>query len=466
MTEIALNEIIKAVDGELVQGDPSLIITGISIDSRSTNPGELFIALPGERFDGHHFLDQAFERGATAVLIMKAMDVPVGRGSVIRVPDTLKALGMLARFHRRKFDIPVIGITGSNGKTTTKDLVAAVLSQQWPIVYTAGNFNNEIGLPLTLFKISSAAKAAVVEMGMRGLGQIRELAKIAEPNIGIVTNVGLSHLELLGSQENIARAKSELIEALPPDGLAILNGDDPWVRKMKDHCPGRSILFGMEGSNLDYRAGDLQTGPQGSEFTVYFQGGCCQVQIPIPGRHNVLNALAAFAVGREFGMNPEPIKKGLAQSQLTEKRLHIVKRYGFSIIDDTYNASPSSVKAALETLLTMGAGNRKIAVLADMLELGPTSNQIHREIGEYAAQIGIDLLLTFGELAHDYNAGFDSRSPGKSEHFSQKSALITHLKSILQPGDLILIKGSRGMKMEEVVAALSEMEVGICGQPD
>ena len=460
MASLTLKEIIAAIDGKVVQGDAEPSIAGIAIDSRKIQPGELFIALIGERFDGHNFLAQAAAAGAAALVVMKTTDLPADCGPVIQVEDTLKALGMIARLYRRKFDIPVIAITGSNGKTTTKDLVAAVLSEQWSIIKTEANFNNEIGLPLTLLQIKAETQAAVVEMGMRGAGQIRQLAAIAEPSIGVVTNVGLSHLELLGSQENIALAKSELDEALPPTGLAVLNGDDPLVRKMQELHRGKTVLYGIEGLRLDYRADDLKIGPQGSTFTVHFKGGHSAVQLPIAGRHNVLNALAAIAVARECGISSEMIQKGLAQPQLTAKRLNIIERNGIAIIDDTYNASPASVKAALDVLKISGMGRRKIAVLADMLELGPTAAQIHREIGEYAARTGVDRMLSFGDLALGYSEGFNRVAAGKSEHYLEKQALIDRLQSLIQPNDLILIKGSRGMKMDEVVAALSEMEVG------
>lgn len=459
MANFTLEAILAAVGGTIVQSSPAQEFNNIQIDSRKVQSGDLFIALTGERFDGHDFLSQVALRGAAAAVVMKEVAIPSELG-LIRVADTLEALGAIARLQRRKFNIPVIAITGSNGKTTTKDLIAAVLEQQLMITKTEANFNNEIGLPLTLLKITQASQAVVVEMGMRGLGQIRSLAAFAEPELAVITNVGLTHLELLGSQENIGRAKAELVEALPQNGVAILNGDDPIVRQMTALNKGRSVLFGIDQIGLDYRADEIRMSSSGSTFKVYYKGGFLEVQLPLPGKHNILNALAAIAVGRELGIEPERIKKGLAQPELTGKRLHIIERNEYVIIDDTYNASPTSVKASLEVLINT-IGKRKIAVLADMLELGPTAVPIHQEIGKYASTIGVDYLFGFGDLGREYVAGYQSAMQGTAQHFSTKTALIAQLRSMLHPNDVILIKGSRGMKMEEVVAAISETGVGV-----
>ncbi|HBE77621.1 MAG TPA: UDP-N-acetylmuramoyl-tripeptide--D-alanyl-D-alanine ligase, partial [Firmicutes bacterium] len=298
MAEYTLAELIAVTGGVLLQNGTQPVFTGVSTDSRQVQPGELFIALKGEHFNGHDFLRKAASRGATALIIMDELPIPAGP-FVIKVSDTLKALGDLARFHRRRFGVPVIGITGSNGKTTTKDLLASILQQEFSLVKTEANFNNEIGLPLTLFKMNRQTQAVVVEMGMRGLGQISNLAGIAEPNFGIVTNVGLTHLELLGSQHNIARAKAELVQSLPENGLAILNGDDPLVREMASVTNARVVLYGIEGSDLHYRAGEIEMNESGSQFTVFFQNTCLKLALPIPGRHNILNALGAIAVAKE-----------------------------------------------------------------------------------------------------------------------------------------------------------------------
>ncbi|HBF38296.1 MAG TPA: UDP-N-acetylmuramoyl-tripeptide--D-alanyl-D-alanine ligase [Firmicutes bacterium] len=460
MIDFTLDELKAATGGILIQQSSVRSFAGVSTDSRHVNPGEIFIALKGEHFNGHDFLATAVQMGAAALIVMD--DGPAFDGiTIIKVLDTLKALGDIARFHRRRFQTPLIAITGSNGKTTTKDLVASILGQELPLVKTEANFNNEIGLPLTLLKIRSQTKAIVVEMGMRGLGQIRNLAGIAEPTIGLVTNVGLTHLELLKTQQNIAKAKSELIEALPNDGLAFLNGDDLLVREMQYRTKARKVFYGMEGPDLDYQAEVIEMTDSGSRFKAIFKNGSLVITLPIPGRHNIMNALAAIAVAKELGISEQNIQKGLAEPVLSGKRLNIIEKNGYRIIDDTYNASPTSVKAAIDVLDSSQSRERKIAVLADMLELGPTSAEIHYDIGAYAAEKGIDHLFACGVLGEQFSKGMNDRTKGRGEYFSDKQALIDRLKAYIKPGDFILVKGSRGMKMEEIVSALSTEEVQI-----
>ncbi len=454
MANFKLSEIIPVIDGQLINGDSELIVTGISTDSRKINRGDLFLALKGERFDGHRFLNEAVTAGAAALLVMEEID-SMRDTPVIRTDDTLKAFGAIARFHRERFKVPVIAITGSNGKTTTKDLVAAVLSQKYNVVKTEANFNNEIGLPLTLLEMDQNTEAVVVEMGMRGLGQIRNLAAIAKPEIGIVTNIGQAHLELLGSEANIAKAKAELIEALPPNGTAVLNGDDPWIRQMSIPKSFRPVWFGLEDSKLDFRAVVLENTSQGTLFQVTGDGIKIDILLPLPGRHNVYNALAAIVTGRILGLSTTAIREGLSAPAMTGRRLKVLNRNQLRIIDDTYNASPASVKAALEVLCQSSGPGKKIAVLADMLELGEASISSHIEVGEYAAKLGVNHLLAYGNLARKYVDGFTSITPKRAEYFSNKPDLIRILKQVARPGDSILVKGSRGMKMEEVVEALT-----------
>jgi len=460
MVRFKLSKIAAVTAGE-PQGGSDIMITGITIDSRLVDSGDLFIAIRGEHFDGHNFISQALAGGAAAVLVDDRLKIPSGIPAVL-VRNTLEALGEIAKAHRSRYHVPVIGITGSNGKTSTKDLVASVFEQARTVVKTEGNFNNEVGLPLTLLRISETTEIAVVEMGMRGLGQIRRLAEICRPNIGIVTNVGLTHLEILGDQANIARAKAELIEFLPPDGLAILNGDDPLVRQMQNQTNARSILYGIESKGLNYRAGEIKILNNGSQFKVYTDKEIMDIFLAVPGKHNIYNALAAIALARETGIGTGMIKKALAKSQITGKRLKIIKAGNYRVIDDTYNASPASVQAALDVLGEMSCGHRKIVVLADMLELGPDAARLHREIGEYAHGKGVESLLAFGDLAREYVAGFKSIDSGAAEYFSDKAELIFRLKGLLEPGDLVLVKGSRSMKMEEVVAALAMEEEASC----
>jgi UDP-N-acetylmuramoyl-tripeptide--D-alanyl-D-alanine ligase len=460
MVEFTLDELMAATGGVLIHRGSCQTFTGVSTDSRQINPGEIFVALKGERFNGHDFLTTVTQLGAAALIVMD--DGPIFEGiTIIKVTDTLKALGNIARFHRRRFAVPLIAITGSNGKTTTKDLVASILGKELSLVKTEANYNNEIGLPLTLLKLNSQTEATVVEMGMRGLGQIRNLARIAEPTIGLVTNVGLTHLELLQTQDNIAKAKSELVESLPYDGLAILNGDDAWVREMGNCTQARKVYYGIEGPNLDYQAEIVEMTDSGSRFKANLNDGSIAITLPVPGRHNVMNAIAAIAAAKELGVTEQSIQNGLADPELSGKRLNIIEKNGYRVIDDTYNASPTSVKAAIDVLQSGQSGERKIAVLADMLELGPTADEIHYEIGMYAARKKIDHLFAFGDLAKKYAEGMNKLAEGRGEYFSDKQALIKKLKAYIKPGDFILVKGSRGMKMEEIVYALSTEEVHI-----
>ncbi len=453
MVNFKLSEVLQIVGGRLIKGDPDLIITGISTDSRQIKRGDLFLALKGERFDGHQFLNEAVKVGAAALLVMEEQELNC-EIPVIYTNDTLKAFGALARSHRQKFKVPVIGITGSNGKTTTKDLVAAVLSQKYSTVKTKANYNNEIGLPLTLLEMDANTEVVVVEMGMRGLGQIQYLASIAQPDIGVVTNVGQAHLELLGSEANIAKAKAELIESLPPGGTAVLNGDDPLVRQMRVPHQVRSIRFGLDNGDLDYRAFIVESNGQETIFRVNGVGQEFDIVMPLPGRLNVYNALVAIVIGFALGLSLTEIQKGLTAPNMTERRLKIYNHKQFRIIDDTYNASPASVKAALEVLCQTADSGRKIAVLADMLELGESSINSHRDVGEFAAKLGVDFLFAYGNLAVNYIIGYNSITPGKAEYFSNKPELVRKLQNFTLPGDSILIKGSRGMKMEEVVEEL------------
>lgn len=455
MIKLTLRELATVVGGSILQGNPDWQFENVTIDSRSVKQGELFVAIKGERFDGHDFIEQAIQAGAKGVIVERELQT-AGEVAVVMVDNTLTALGSIARANRSKLNIPVIGITGSNGKTTTKDLTAVILEQQFEVVKTEGNFNNEIGLPLTLLKIATTTEAAVVEMGMRGLGQIQQLADIALPTIGIVTNVGQSHIELLGTQENIARAKSELIQALPEDGVAILNGDDELVRSMRNQTKARVVCFGIDNVHNDYLAKNIKAYSEGSRCEIYCRsdGTTFEIELPIPGRHNILNALAAIAVAKELGVSNEVIRTGLSKIVLTGKRLNITKTRDYWIIDDTYNASPTSMKAALDVLAEFKHPGQKIAVLADMLELGVQSPQFHYEVGVYAGKLGIDRLYAFGSLAKSYVEGYQSILNTPACYFTDKQKLLTELQAVLQPGDLVLIKGSRGMHMEEIVIAL------------
>jgi len=455
MQTLKCSEIIGAVGGTLLSGNSETVITGVSTDSRTISAGDLFIPIAGARFDGHDFIAQAFERGAAACLAHKK-DIPDVSGTVIKVTDTLKALGDLASFYRKKFNIPVVGITGSVGKTSTKDMVAAVLSQQYRVLKTEGNFNNEIGLPLTMFNLDSSHQCAVIEMGMSGFGEISRLSKISLPDIAIITNIGLSHIEKLGSRQNILKAKMEIMDGLSKKGVVILNVDDQLLSGMRNLLPYKTIFYGLE-DDADYQAFDIKTaGEQGTYFKIEINNKTYEVHIPVPGIHNVHNALAAIAAGIELKVPVEKIIKGIGEFTPSKMRLNILSFNSIKIINDAYNASPQSMEAALGVLKDI-AGNRKIAVLGDMLEMGSWADKAHKDVGKFAFESGVDILITVGENGRNIAKGAleSGMSPEKVHECENNGEIVKLLESFITNGDVILVKGSRGMKMEEIVEQLT-----------
>ncbi|MGB4215944.1 MAG: UDP-N-acetylmuramoyl-tripeptide--D-alanyl-D-alanine ligase, partial [Thermacetogeniaceae bacterium] len=394
MKAMGLDWVLETIhDAVLEKGSSQVEITGVSIDSRKVRPGDLFFAFSGEHVDGHDYIEDAFQRGAAAAVISHPVDCQQDK-PLIRVSDPLQALQALARGYRSLFNIPVVAVTGSTGKTTTKDLIAGVLGSKMAVIKTEGNYNNELGLPLTLLNLDDQHQAAVLEMAMRGPGQIAELCEISHPLVGVITNIGKTHLELLGSQEAIAEAKGELLSSLPIDGCAVLNADDPWQVKLASRVRGELIYYGTD-SMCQIRATDIRLrGLEGVDFKLHTPSGEADCFLPLPGAHNVANALAAAAVGYRFSLTAEEIAAGLTSASLTGMRLDV--KAGIrdtKIIDDSYNASPASTTAALELLAAVD-GNRKIAVLGDMYELGEETISGHREVGEKAALLSIDCLCT------------------------------------------------------------------------
>lgn len=454
---LTVAQLVQATGGELLAGDAAAVITGAAIDSRQVEPGDVFIAVPGNRVDGHLFAGDAVGRGAAALLVNHmppGLDGAPGGAAVVRVVDTVAALGEWGRAHRRAHAVPVVAVTGSVGKTSTKEMVAAVLSARWRTLKTEGNLNTEFGVPLSLLGLAASHGAAVVEMGMRGPGEITELCRIAEPRVGIVTNVGPVHLELLGSIENIARAKAELPAALPPDGWAVLNGDDPLVRAMAQQTPARTVFYGWDKS-CAFSARDLHAEGETTRFVLVTPEGEVEVRLPIPGQHQVGNALAAAASGSVLGLSLDEVAAGLNAFQPAGSRTRRISAGGLQIIDDTYNASPASMFAALEVLDTLASG-RRAAVLGNMFELGAWTVSGHRRVGAEAAQREVDLLVTVGDLAEDiaYGATEAGLPPQRVQRVPDNAAALDVLRGWLRPGDTVLVKGSRGMKMEEVVQGL------------
>ncbi|MBD2870129.1 UDP-N-acetylmuramoyl-tripeptide--D-alanyl-D-alanine ligase [Paenibacillus arenilitoris] len=459
---------VAEMSGAIWKGsDPSLRIEGVSTDSRHIEAGQLFVPLVGERFDGHEYAKQAAERGAAAALWQKGRKVPEGLESLplLIVGDTLVALQRLASAYRSELVVRVVGITGSNGKTTTKDMTAAILGTTYQVVKTEGNLNNHIGLPLTVLGLDEETEVAVLEMGMSGFGEIEQLTKIAQPDAAIITNIGEAHLLQLGSRAGIAKAKLEIAQGLSEDGLLLYNGDEPLLEAElhRGVLPGGIVrrTFGLSERN-EWSASDIEVGPESSAFTPVYGGtpsGVGKVRIPVPGRHNVSNALAAIAVGRFFGVPGAKIAEGLAGMKLTGMRIQPVRAFnGAMLLNDAYNANPTAVRAAIDLVEQLEGYRRKWIVLGDMLELGPEENELHFETGAYITPAKADAVLAFGPLSAYTAEGARTRfAPGAANavlHFDDKEQLAQKLRAELQPEDLVLIKGSRGMRMEQIVQAL------------
>lgn len=427
-------------------------ITEISTDTRNLPEGCLFVAIKGERFDGHDFIAKAIESGAAAALSERAIeDCPC-----VVVKNTRKAYLELAGYYRRKFSPVLVGITGSVGKTTTKEMIALVLSERFHCLKTQGNLNNEIGLPKTLFTLDSTHEAAVIEMGMSDFGEISRLSKTAAPTIGVITNIGFSHIENLKTQEGILKAKLEILDGMSENAPLAVNGDDsrlsPLNNKLSTERP--VYLFGIENENCDFRGTDIRETGGVTEFTVNYNGKSCEAEIPCAGRHNVLNALAAFCVGTIAGMSESEIVSALKKYQPDGMRQNIVKRGGVTIIIDCYNASPDSMKASLDVLAGMKTEGRKIAVLGDMLELGEASERLHTLVGEYVYKTKPDMLFCYGR-----DSEYITRKCGVDREFTDnKDQLVKLIKSYIKDGDVILFKASRGMKLEEVIDSLFDKE--------
>ena len=455
----SVKEVIEATQAVTAMRDERVTaFSAVVTDTRKIEPGALFIALKGERFNGEDFAADAVAAGAAGVLLSDACPSEKYAGiegaDVLLVPDTLAAYQQLAHAWRERFSLPVVAITGSNGKTTTKDLTAAVLSARGPVLKTQANYNNEIGLPLTLLGLREKHTAAVVEIGMRGLHQIEAMAPIADPSVGIVTNVGETHMELLGSLENIARAKAELVEAIGAGGTVILNADNAYVAAMREKARAgvRVLTFGLEKS-ADVKGADIRTAAGKTTFAVTYGGETHDYTIAMVGRHNVENALAAIACGFALSLTPAEIAAGLTHLEATKMRFEVEHVAGYEVINDAYNASPMSMQAAIETLAELRKG-RKVAVLGDMLELGPIAKKAHEEVGREVASHGFAALVTRGEMGEAIADGARGAGMDAVYEAASHAEAARILKEILQPGDAVLFKGSRGMKMEKIIDLL------------
>lgn len=459
MTPLTALEIAKISNGIVISGDPNAVVRGLSIDSRTVQPGDLFAAFEGASVDGHRFVAGALNQGATAALVTHPVDLndaPTEGIALIMVQSPLDAVQQLAIHERSAFAGPVIGVTGSNGKTTTKDMIATVFATGGPCLATKGNLNTELGLPMTLLRRNTLDTSMVLEMGMRGLGQIAELCRIARPTAGIITNIGQSHLELLGSQERIAQAKGELLEALPADGVAALASGDAWLERIAPKCKGRVLWYGL-AENADARATDLESTGAGTRFRANVLGQSATVELPTRGEHNVVNALGALLLGALHDRNLEAMADALANLAPSVGRLRVVNgKNGRIVIDDCYNASPLSMKASLRVLLEQAGSQPTVAILGDMFELGSYEQRGHYEVGQFCAEMGITHLLTIGERAKWIAEGANAAGHRDVQHFASKEGFLGALEQAVPADSTVLVKASRGMKLEDVVKALIE----------
>lgn len=455
-----VHEILKATGGRLLAAGPETF-SGISTDSRSIKEGELFIPLVGDRFDGHDFIKQVFEKGAAGVIVAAGRVVPIPGGrAFIEVKDTLRALQDIAHHLRTaRPGLEVVGVTGTNGKTTTKEMLASILAVRGPVLKNEGNLNNGIGVPLTLLRLRDEHWAAVIEMGMNSFGEIQRLAEIAVPQVGVVTNIGPGHLENLGSLEGVAKAKGELIAALPEGGTAVLNADDPYQRDQLAVSAVRTLTFGL-GKGADFSATDVEETAAGVVFSLVTKGGTVRVKLPVLGFHNVYDALAAASAASALGLSLPEIKQGLEGFKPAKMRMEIVDIEGAKIINDAYNANPASMAAALNALAGI-KNSRRIAVLGDMKELGESAEKAHYDVGRLAGAGGLACLILVGEQARHMaygaaEAGMDEKDIIRASSPEEAGA---KLAERLSPGDCVLVKGSRSMKMERVVEFLKSRKL-------
>ena len=456
--EMTVREIVAACDGKLLCGDPDTVVTSVVTDSREVADGSLFVPLKGEKTDAHIFLNAAFASGAAAALTQEHTRMEA-EGAWIAVDSTRPALQHIAAAYRKRFPIPVVGITGSVGKTTTKEMVALALSAGYSVMKTRGNHNSQIGLPLTMFELSGEHEAAAVEMGMSDFGEMARLAQIAEPKYAVMTNIGISHIGQLKTRENILREKLHITDRFTRDSVLFLNGDDPMLASLRGKAPYELVFYGT-APWCDFRAVGITVQKETTAFRcVYPKRGCVDVTLPVLGTHHALDALAGLAVAERLGVPLDRAAAALGNYRPLAMRQQIYHRNGVTVIDDSYNSSPDAAKSSLSVLSGFRAG-RRVAVLADMLELGEYSRQAHFEVGVCAAEVGVDLLLTVGPEAKAVAGGARSVLSGiDCRILGNNGQAVAELKSFLSPGDAVLIKGSRGMHTDEIVRALIQKEM-------
>jgi len=454
MNPLSLSQIAQFAECSLASGDGTVVIAKVSSDSRTVKPGELFVALRGEDFDGHDFVESAAKAGAAGAIVDSNWNGSVPKNfALIRATYTLQAYQELAANYRKSLPLKVVAITGSNGKTSTKDFAAAVLARRFRVTKTEGNFNNHVGVPRTILEATAGDEVAVWEIGMNHPGEIATLAKVAAPDVAVITNIGLAHIEFMGSREKIAEEKGALAEAVGPEGTVILNADDPFTKDIATRTRGKVILAGTTTGTI--QAAEISQSGTGTDFTILEGAHRCRSQLPVPGLHMVQNALLAVAAGRVFGVSLEDCAAGLVAAPLTKARLQIRDIAGVQFLDDSYNANPDSMKAALRTLVELDADGKRIAVLGEMLELGEESERGHREVGETSAALKIDQLIAIGNMAAEIAHAAKDAGLKNTAIVGSTAEAADLLGEIAAPGDLVLVKGSRMARTEQVIEAFS-----------
>ena len=457
MNRLSIFQIAEFAGAAISSGDSKLSIDKISTDSRALKRGELFVALHGENFDGHNFVESAAKAGAAGAVVDSSWKGKVPENfALIRVKDTLQAYQKLAANYRKSLSLKVVAITGSNGKTSTKDFAAAVLARRFQVTKTEGNFNNQVGLPRTILEATSRDEVAIWEIGMNHPGEVAALAKLAEPDVAIITNIGVAHIEFMGSREAVATEKGALVEAVGAQGTVILNGDDPFTKSIAVRARAKVILAGTTTGTI--RAGEISQTENGTDFTILEGAHRCRAQLPVPGLHMVQNALLAVAVGRVFGLSLEDCAAGLVAAPLARARLQIRQIHGVQFIDDSYNANPDSMKAALRTLVELDTDGKRIAVLGEMKELGSESEHGHREVGETAATLEVDHLIAIGSVAAAIASAAERAGLRNSRTVNSPAEAAEILAQIAASGDLVLIKGSRAARTERVMEEFRSRE--------
>ncbi|MCR5737037.1 MAG: UDP-N-acetylmuramoyl-tripeptide--D-alanyl-D-alanine ligase [Eubacterium sp.] len=453
MKDLTLEQIEKCTGGVYI-GDESLKqkeITGVEKDSRLIEEGFLYLPFVGARVDGHDFIDQVFEKGALATLSEKDLEQP--KGPYIKVNSVAQALKDIAEYYRSTLDCKIIGITGSVGKTSTKEIIASVLSEKFDVLKTEGNYNNEIGMPLTILKIREHHQIAVIEMGISGFEEMHRLAKVARPDVCVITNIGTCHLENLGDRDGVFRAKTEMFDYAKNPCFVVLNGDDDKLIQVQDVHGNVPVFFGIE-SNQAVKATDYKAnGIMGTDVTIQYYDEVFQTRIPIPGFHMIYNAMAALCIGVHFGMNFEEIDRGIRKLQAISGRNNIFENKGIVVIDDCYNANPMSMEASLKVLAN-GSG-RTVAILGDMFELGKDEEALHYHVGRVAAREQIDLVICIGKLSVKIAEGAKT-GDGEVLYFETKDAFENSMNQILKEGDTVLVKASNGMQFKTIVSKLKE----------